>query len=110
MKILAVTAHPDDFETGMGGLAVRLAALEHRIASFVLAPGRTKTEMHTREWESEESHELIGVGAGCHVQTFQIGNLPVTQESREALKRNFLGCAAHSLFPLLSLKPFNEKP
>lgn len=96
MKILAITAHPDDFETGMGGLAVRLIALKHVVASVILAPGRTRKEIDTRQEESGESHELIG--ARCYVQTFQIGNLPVTQESREALKKKFLCFAPDAVF------------
>lgn len=61
MKILVVTAHPDDFETGMGGLAVRLTDAGHVIVSVVLAAGRKALEEATRTEESKKSHALIGV-------------------------------------------------
>lgn len=81
MKILAVTAHPDDFETGMGGLAVRLTDAGHIIVSIVLAAGREALEEETRTEESKKSHALIGVEP--IFMGFGINNVWVHEVSRK---------------------------
>lgn len=69
LKILIVSAHEDDLETGMGGTALRLKQAGHRLESFVTtrAPkdkiyepeGRSIREV--RMDESYKSHELLGI-------------------------------------------------
>ena len=69
LKILIVSAHEDDLETGMGGTALRLKQAGHRLESIVTtrAPrdkvyepeGRSIREV--RMDESYKSHELLGI-------------------------------------------------
>jgi len=61
MKILAVAAHPDDFETGMGGLATRLIKAGHTVTSVVMAAGTDIKDTITRTDESKNAHAVLGI-------------------------------------------------
>jgi LmbE family N-acetylglucosaminyl deacetylase len=69
MKILVISAHPDDMEIGMGGTIVKLAENNH-IISVILTDGRrapnpssiTQEKMaEIRKQESKQASEILGI-------------------------------------------------
>lgn len=72
MKILCVTAHADDFECHMGGLAFRLLGCGHRIFSIVTTAGKRSQEIEgrgpaicVRTYESIKAHAHAGIVPTC---------------------------------------------
>lgn len=61
MRILAVTAHPDDMETGFGGTMKRLVDAGHDIVSLVTTLTTDESVRKIREEESRKSHAIIGL-------------------------------------------------
>ncbi len=61
MRILSVTAHPDDMETGFGGTLKRLVDAGHDIVSLVTTLTTDESVRKVREEESRKSHALIGL-------------------------------------------------
>jgi LmbE family N-acetylglucosaminyl deacetylase len=70
MKILVVSAHPDDMEIGMGGTVAKLRAQGHSIVSLVLTDGRRAPNpaglsldqmAATRKRESMKAAALLGI-------------------------------------------------
>ncbi|MBI1998851.1 MAG: PIG-L family deacetylase [Parcubacteria group bacterium] len=121
MKILAVTAHPDDFEIGMGGLAVRLTDAGHTIVSVVLAAGRESMEESVRIEESKKSHALIGIEP--ILTMFDINHVHVHEISRKTGDRFFRAQEPDAVFAMwgmdihpdhraaaiLTIEPFLQK-
>ncbi len=60
MTIAVVGAHPDDPESGCGGLACRAAALGHRVIFLYLTSGRPEGLGGSREQEARASCRLCG--------------------------------------------------
>lgn len=85
MKVLLMTAHPDDWETGIGGLVTRMARDKHTIISVIATPGHIGTEgkasPQTRLLEAAASHALVGIGAP-RALSYEIQKLPVNGETR----------------------------
>lgn len=61
MNILAIGAHPDDIEYGVGGTLIKYARAGHRINLFVLTDGSFGGDPGVRRAEQKRSAKLIGV-------------------------------------------------
>lgn len=94
MKVLIMTAHPDDMETAVGGLACRLIDNGYDVYTIVATSGRRGKELNNRpivevrEEESRRAHELIGA-VPVFLQTkfpllnLETGSLPDTPQMRK---------------------------
>jgi LmbE family N-acetylglucosaminyl deacetylase len=58
--VLAVGAHPDDVEIGIGGILLRHAAQGHDVTILTLTGGEAGGEIADRAVESERAAELLG--------------------------------------------------
>ena len=59
-RVLAVGAHPDDVEIGVGGILLRHAAAGHDVALLTLTGGEQGGEAGVRAAESRRAAELLG--------------------------------------------------
>lgn len=59
-RVLAIGAHPDDVEIGVGGILLRHAAAGHEVAVLTLTGGEQGGEAAARAAESRRAAELLG--------------------------------------------------
>ena len=94
MKILLISAHPDDMEIGMGGTAVKLAQNGASLTSLVLTDGRRSanpfgmspdTLANVRQKEASRACEILGV------HDLRFASLPdLKSEGNYTLARSFV--------------------
>src|SRR3954447_20256319 len=58
--VLAVGAHPDDVEIGVGGILLRHAAAGHTVVVLTVTGGEQGGEVAARAKESEQAAEILG--------------------------------------------------
>jgi len=73
MRILAVGAHPDDFELGCGGSLALFKQLGHQVNGLVLTRGEASGDPIVRENEARRASALIGL------DNLSFGNLTDTR-------------------------------
>lgn len=88
MKVLLITAHPDDWETGIGGLVTQMARDGHTIISVIGTPGHENTPgkatPQMRLLEAAASHTLVGISNPRALSyTIDTKALSVTPETRK---------------------------
>ena len=98
MKILVVTAHPDDFETGMGGLALRLTQAGHTIISIVMTAGTDVKDTLIRIGESKSAHAFLGVIPVF--APFFIRQLWVNEDSRNTFRTMMEKISPNAVFAM----------
>lgn len=59
-RVLAIGAHPDDVEIGVGGILLRHAAAGHEVAVLTLTGGEQGGEAAARAVESQSAADLLG--------------------------------------------------
>lgn len=59
-QVLAIGAHPDDVEIGVGGILLRHAAAGHHVAVLTLTGGEQGGEARARAAESQRAADLLG--------------------------------------------------
>jgi len=70
--VLAVGAHPDDVEIGVGGTLLRHVASGDRVVVLTLSSGASGGDPHARRVESEHAAQRLGA-------TLHLGDLPDTR-------------------------------
>lgn len=98
MKILVVTAHPDDLENGMGGTISLLAKAGHDIYS-IIATVSSGGDRETRIEESRASHQLLGINPPQFLGNPD-GKLEDTLANRAYIKLIIEGIAPDVVFTL----------
>lgn len=61
MNILAVGAHPDDIEFGVGGTMAKLAKKGYNISFFIMTSGGNHNHNELREMEAIEAAKVLGI-------------------------------------------------
>jgi len=61
MNILAIGAHPDDIEFGVGGTMAKMAKDGHNIFFFIMTLGGNSADHKAREEEAVEAANILGV-------------------------------------------------
>lgn len=107
MKILMVTAHADDLEGGMGGLAVRLLAAGHSLVSVVTTAGKRGqfyggcTALYVRTSECHEAGRVLGITPLCLARyEEEFGVTPETQAEFDALINTWKPDAVFTHWPV----------
>jgi LmbE family N-acetylglucosaminyl deacetylase/CheY-like chemotaxis protein len=59
-RVLAIGAHPDDVEIGVGGILLRMKAEGHDVSVLTVSGGEAGGEVGARGKESERAAELMG--------------------------------------------------
>ena len=87
MKILVVTAHPDDLENGMGGTLTLLAREGHKIASIIATLPMNELGLSggVRRMESIASHALLNMAPPLFLEQPD-GKLEDSATTRSAVK------------------------
>ena len=85
MEILAIGAHPDDFELGCGGFLLKSKSMSHRAHLLLLTRGEGSGDGKMREAESIQSAESIGAsnmwfGGYTDTELYSNGDLVKTIE------------------------------
>jgi len=83
MKILAVGAHPDDLEFGMGGTLIKLIEEDHTAVGLVL----TKGEMGTRGNQNERENEVRNAAkiVGYVLELLNLGDTKIKDDNETRL-------------------------
>ncbi|OGI12559.1 hypothetical protein A3K64_01485 [Candidatus Micrarchaeota archaeon RBG_16_36_9] len=61
MNILAIGAHPDDIEYGVGGTIAKLVKANHNITFLILSSGEASGDSATRKQEAIRGAKILGV-------------------------------------------------
>jgi len=85
MKIMICGAHPDDPETGCGGLAAKYSRAGHEVTLVYFSCGNPEKQFQgrphdiVREDECRRAAEMLGAAVGF--LGFEDGNIPMTAET-----------------------------
>ncbi len=85
MNVLICGAHPDDPETGCGGLAAKYSQAGHEVVLVYFSCGNPEKEFRgrphdiVREEESRAAAEILG--AGVYFMGFEESTMPMTAET-----------------------------
>jgi len=85
MKIMICGAHPDDPETGCGGLAAKYSRVGHEVTLVYFSCGNPELQFRgrphniVREEECRRAAEILGAAVGF--LGFEDGNIPMTAET-----------------------------
>lgn len=103
-RVLAVGAHPDDVEVGVGGLVLKLVERGHEVRILDLTRGESATRgsVDERRRESEAAAEMLGVARRLNAE-LPDGAIANTQEQRLAVAK-----AVREVRPGLILAPMKN--
>jgi len=96
MHVVIIGAHPDDPESGAGGLALRAVATGHRVVFLYLTSGNPEGGPGPREEEALAACRIIG--AEPHFFRYPDPGVPLDREATARLAAFLTGMRAEAVF------------